>query len=76
MNFFFTVHYNYRIILLHTGKKNCIKRSENFDENYDFSKQMIVDYFENKNCLIHINGNHSVNTVKTEMWARVRQNQR
>lgn len=68
----------YRIIILHTGKNNCIKRSENFHENYDFPTQLrsIVNYFEKKNCLIHINGNHSVNTVKTEMWARVRQNQR
>lgn len=66
----------YRIIILHTGKNICKKR--NFDKNNDFSTQIraIVNYFENKNFLIHINGNHSVNTVKTELWARVRQNQR
>lgn len=68
--------------MIHTGKNNCKKRCENlestnFDENnFPMQIRSIVTYLENKNCLIHINGNHSVDTVKTELWARVLQNQR
>ncbi|XP_037916943.1 adenylate kinase 8 isoform X1 [Hermetia illucens] len=56
-------------------RKHWIKNASNELEYFDGNKRKILDYLATKKETIHIDGNHSRNTVTTKLFARIEQKQ-